>query len=82
MERFDQLLGQGRQALDEGDFSLALKFFRQASAIASQQPVISATGQALNISADSLCIHSDTPNVMRFIKAIRQQFQSQGIHVS
>ena len=54
---------------------------RQASAIASQQPVISATGQALNISADSLCIHSDTPNVMRFIKAIRQQFQSQGIHV-
>ena len=54
----------------------------QACAIAVGEPIQSADKKPLKITADSLCIHSDTPNAMQFLQAIRTAFSEQDIHVS
>ena len=60
-------------------FSDEKDIVQQALAIATNKPIRSANDEALSISADSLCIHSDTPNAMQFILTIEKQFEEHGI---
>lgn len=43
---------------------------RQARALARGEPVITLTGDSLRIPADTLCLHSDTPNAVEIAQAI------------
>lgn len=55
---------------------------RQALAIAMGHPVIASDGSSLAISADTLCLHGDTPRAVEFARAIRSAFQTRGILVT
>ena len=43
---------------------------RQARALARGEPVATLTGESLRIPADTLCLHSDTPNAVEIAQAI------------
>ncbi|MDP2266130.1 MAG: 5-oxoprolinase subunit PxpA [Thiobacillus sp.] len=43
---------------------------RQAHALARGEPVSALTGESLRITADTLCLHSDTPNAVEIARAI------------
>ena len=43
---------------------------RQARALARGEPVATLTGESLRIPADTLCLHSDTPNAVDIAQAI------------
>lgn len=43
---------------------------RQARALARGEPVTTLTGESLRIPADTLCLHSDTPNAVEIAQAI------------
>ncbi len=45
----------------------------QSNDLAFKQGLISENNQWLEINAQTLCVHSDTPKAVEFIKAIRQQ---------
>lgn len=60
-------------------FSQQQDTVHQAVAIATHKPIKSVAGEELIISADSLCIHSDTPNAMQFLLAVKKQFLTHGI---
>lgn len=53
----------------------------QAVSIARDACVISAAGSAIAISADTLCIHSDTPNSLAVVRAVRSALTAAGIHI-
>ena len=55
---------------------------RQALAIAMGQPVIAFDDSSLTISADTLCLHGDTPSAVELARAIRGAFQERGIKVT
>ena len=55
---------------------------RQALAIATGQPITASDGSALVITADTLCLHGDTPGAVEHATAIREAFASAGIRVS
>jgi len=44
--------------------------------------VIASDGSSLAISADTLCLHGDTPRAVEFARAIRSAFQTRGILVT
>lgn len=43
---------------------------RQARALARGEPVVTLRGESLRIPADTLCLHSDTPNAVEIAQAI------------
>ncbi len=43
---------------------------RQACALARGEPIVTLTGESLRIPADTLCLHSDTPNAVEIAQAI------------
>ena len=55
---------------------------RQSLAIAMGHPVIAFDGSPIKISADTLCLHSDTPRAVELARAIRGAFQAHGIQVT
>jgi 5-oxoprolinase (ATP-hydrolysing) subunit A len=55
---------------------------QQALAIAMGQPVVAYDGSSLAISADTLCLHGDTPIAVELARAIRGAFQDRGIQVT
>ncbi len=55
---------------------------RQALAIALGQPLTAADGSSLTISADTVCLHGDTPGAVEHAQAIRDAFRANGIQVT
>jgi UPF0271 protein len=53
----------------------------QAMAIAVNKRVITVAGSQLPISAETLCIHSDTPNAALIARAIRERLTAAGVSV-
>jgi UPF0271 protein len=49
--------------------------------IATEGTVESATGTTLDIPADSICIHGDTPNVVELLEAIHQRIEGTDIEL-
>jgi UPF0271 protein len=44
--------------------------------------VTSADGRKIPMEADSLCIHSDTPNAVEFVRLIRNELESAGVRIA
>ena len=63
-------------------FSSLDDVLEQAIAIATSRPVTAANGESLAIAADSLCIHSDTPDSLYFLTTLCERFKTQNILVS
>lgn len=57
------------------------KIVAQALSLALQQSVTSIDGQQLAISADTLCVHGDTPAAADVARAVYQELQKQGIEI-
>ena len=53
----------------------------QAVSLAAQGKVITTSGSELAISADTLCIHSDTPGPAAIARAIRERLAASGVQV-
>ena len=54
----------------------------QALLIARDHRVIAGDGKQLEITAGTLCIHSDTPGAVENARAVRQTLEQAGIRVS
>ena len=39
------------------------------------------TGKVIEIQAESLCVHGDSPKALEFIQAIRRAFRQEGIEI-
>jgi UPF0271 protein len=53
----------------------------QAIAIATRQRLMTAAGVEIPISADTLCIHSDTPNSASIARIVRERLVATGVRV-
>lgn len=51
----------------------------QALRIATGQGVITSDGSVIPLAADTICIHSDTPNALAIAQAVRDALESRGI---
>ena len=54
---------------------------RRAIRMVKEGTVETITGKVIQIKADSLCVHGDSPKALEFIRSIRQAFQEEGIQV-
>lgn len=54
---------------------------KQALAIAKNQQLTLVTGETALLNADTLCVHSDTPNAMAILQTINDTLNSHGISV-
>jgi UPF0271 protein len=54
---------------------------KQALSIARDGYVIAADGSRLSLEAQTICIHSDTPNAVEIARAVRRALEESGIHV-
>lgn len=55
---------------------------RQALSIVKEGCVIASDGSRLEIKADTICIHSDTPNAAQIVRAVRRVLTESGIRVA
>ena len=39
------------------------------------------TGETIDVRADSLCLHGDTPGAVEMAKALRQALESEGVDI-
>ena len=53
----------------------------QALSIATESKVTTSAGSELEIDADTLCIHSDTPGSAGIARAIRERLTSSGVSI-
>lgn len=53
----------------------------QALALATRSSIITSDGNAIDVCADSLCLHSDTPGAINMVKAIHRLFAMEAIRV-
>lgn len=54
---------------------------KRAIRMVKEGTVETITGKVIEIQADSLCVHGDSPKALEFIRAIRTAFQAEGIEV-
>ena len=54
---------------------------QQALEIAANGRVFPVTGSPIPVSAETLCVHGDTPNVIEILGAVRYELKSRGIEV-
>ena len=54
---------------------------KRAVRMVKEGTVETITGKVIEIKADSLCVHGDTPKALEFIKSIREAFEQEGILV-
>jgi UPF0271 protein len=54
---------------------------RQAMQIVLEQTVTSASGEEIQVTADTLCVHSDTPGAATIAREIRQMLSASGVEV-
>ncbi len=54
---------------------------RQAVSIALRQPVTAYDGTSLRVEAETLCLHSDTPNAVSLARLVRERLISAGVQV-
>jgi UPF0271 protein len=54
---------------------------RQAVNIVLHKRVVACDGSELPVSADTLCIHSDTPNAAAIARAVNEQLRSAGVQI-
>jgi len=54
----------------------------QALRIIKEHCVTAVGGKVIRLQADTLCIHSDTPNAMAILAHLREQLQREGVSVS
>jgi UPF0271 protein len=53
----------------------------QAISLTTRGRVTTISGTVLTVSAETLCIHSDTPGSAAFARAIREQLAAAGVEV-
>ena len=53
----------------------------QALHIAHRGKIVSVTGKEIQVEAQTLCIHSDTPNAQSIAQSVRNVLRDAGIHV-
>lgn len=44
--------------------------------------ITSIDGQRLSLQAESLCVHNDTPHAVEFVRLVRREIESAGIHIA
>jgi UPF0271 protein len=54
----------------------------QAVRIARDRSVVAADGSSIEIRADTLCLHGDTPGVERIARRIHERFKAEGIRIA
>lgn len=54
---------------------------RQALAIATEGTIVAVDGTQLSISADSLCLHGDSPDAAQLAVEVRRQLESAGVEL-
>lgn len=55
---------------------------QQALNIVKDGHVIASDGRKLRVKADTICVHSDTPNAVRIVAAVRRTLEENGLHVA
>jgi UPF0271 protein len=67
---------------DEGAVhKLVARIVAQAVSLATTRTVTTASGGVINVPADTLCIHSDTPCALAGARAIRAALEDQGVMI-
>lgn len=54
---------------------------RQAVSLATSGSLVLESGEILSLAADTICIHSDTPNAVPLAQAVRRALESAGVSV-
>jgi UPF0271 protein len=54
----------------------------QALRIAKEGAVIASDGARVRVSADTLCLHGDTPGAVQFARAVRERLESAGVRIA
>ena len=53
----------------------------QALLLAREGRVVSADGEEVPVSAESICVHGDTPDAVELARAVRAALESEGLAV-
>ena len=54
----------------------------RAVAMATGGGVVTADGGKLDLRADSLCVHGDTPGAVEFVRMLRKQLEAKGVSIA
>jgi 5-oxoprolinase (ATP-hydrolysing) subunit A len=54
----------------------------QAVALARREPITTIDGKAINVEADSICLHADTPGALAIARAVRDALTSADVEVA
>ena len=68
------LLPQVGESVTEAVVERSLKMVTEGKATAL-------TGETIDVRADSLCLHGDTPGAVEMAKALRQALESEGVDI-
>jgi len=52
---------------------------RQALDIARDRSVVASDGSRVNVDAETLCLHGDTPGAVAIARAVRERLESSGV---
>ncbi|KMM39402.1 LamB/YcsF family protein [Guptibacillus hwajinpoensis] len=47
----------------------------------TEQKVTAVDGQDISINADTICVHGDEPEALRFVQQLRRRLEEEGIHI-